>query len=147
MTGRGNVQLQVVDRPQRVFGQHEAGLHVEDAGTIAPAVLDAKRMRLQAAHCPHGVIVAKHQRLRLAGLRAKAGAHMVAALLHGDDIDLCARRGEPFRQPGGEGIQPRLVAAGRLVGYQFADHIDHLVVVSVKVSEKGLRVHETPRRG
>ena len=59
-TDRGR-KAQGLEGPDRELDEHDAGLHVEDAGTVGLAVLDPKGHAGQRADGPDGVEVAKNE--------------------------------------------------------------------------------------
>jgi len=63
----------------------------------------------------------------------EAGAHVVAAFGLCDDLDGGAGCGQARRQPRGEGVEPRLVLAGRLLRDEFADRGEDVGLMLAKV--------------
>ncbi len=95
--------------------EHQAGLHVESARAEGPAVFDAKRHPLDRALRPDRIEVAQHQGRPTFGWAGESAEDVVATLRVGDDLDRGAEDAQAVRQDGPQGIEGRLVAAGRLV--------------------------------
>ena len=66
---------------------------------------------------------------------AEAGAYVVAALGLRQDVDHGAGGLQAAGQQCGEGVEARLVVAGRLLGHQQFDDVQHLGLAVSKIIE------------
>ena len=79
---------------QRVQRLDDAGLHVEHAGAVGTAVLDAEGHALQRAHRPDRVEVAEHSHPRRPEAPAEVGTALGEDRLRPDSENPCSHAGE-----------------------------------------------------
>ena len=105
----------------------DAGLHVEHAGAVQPAVRSrVSGMRVELADRPDRVEVSEQQDLRRAA--AKLGQQMIAALRSGQPRHAAADRLEPRRELGAAAIDRGLVGGRRFERDERLDGLEQPVV-------------------
>jgi len=115
--------------------EDDTGLHVERAGTVETIAGNAAQHGGEGAEGIDGVEMPQQQHGRTVAASGETDLEMVGVGFGAVDVGFAAHAAKFFCQKSAEAVAGRLVIAGGLDLYQFADGFDHFFLLSLEIAQ------------